>query len=36
MGKDINRDNRIITLGGVAYRLSRVIDPTATDVHHIL
>lgn len=36
MGKDINRDNRIITLGGVTYRLSRVVDATATDLHHIV
>lgn len=29
-------NNRIITLDGVQYKLCRVIDETATNIHHIL
>ena len=31
-----NANNRIITLDGIKYKLSRVIDDTATNIHHIL
>lgn len=36
MDKDTNYRDRIITLDNVNYRLLRVIDKTATDVHHII
>ena len=32
---NFNRDN-IINLNGVEYRLQRIIDATATNIHHII
>ena len=34
--KDTNYRDRVITIDNVPYRLLRVIDKTATDVHHII
>lgn len=31
-----NRPNRMVDIGGVQYRLVRVIESTATDLHHII
>ena len=36
MDKDNNYRDRIITLDNVNYRLLRVIDKTATNLHHIM
>lgn len=36
MDKNHNRPNRIIDINGVQWRLSRVIDATATDLHHLI
>lgn len=36
MDKNTNRPNRIIDIDGVQWRLSRVIEATATDLHHLL
>lgn len=34
--KNHNRINRVTTIDGIEYRLQRVIDATATDIHHII
>ena len=34
MDKDLNYRDRIITINGIDYRLLRVIDNTATNIHH--
>lgn len=34
--KNRNKPNRIIDINGVQWKLNRVIDPTATDIHHIM
>ena len=31
-----NRINRITTVDGIQYRLNRVIEKTAEDIHHII
>lgn len=36
MDKNNNRPNRIIDIDGVQRKLSRVIDATATDLHHLI
>jgi len=36
MDKDFNYRDRVITLDNVNYRLLRVIDKTATNLHHIM
>ena len=36
MDKNFNNNDRIITIGNVSYRLQRVIDKTATDIHHLI
>ena len=36
MDKDFNSSNRIITIGSNSYRLQRVIEKTATDIHHLI
>ena len=36
MDKDLNYRDRIITINGIDYRLLRVIDNTATNIHHII
>ena len=36
MDKDVDYRDRIITLNGIDYRLLRVIDKTATNIHHII
>lgn len=34
--KNRNRINRVVTVDGTEYRLQRIIDKTATDIHHII
>ena len=34
--KGYNRPNRIVDIGWVQYRLVRIIEATATDLHHLL
>lgn len=34
--KNCNRINRVVTVDGTEYRLQRIIDRTATDIHHII
>lgn len=36
MDKDLNIRNRTLTINNVQYRLQRIIDRTATDIHHLL
>ena len=36
MDKDINHNNRVITIDNVEYRLTRLVDKTATNIHHII
>ena len=36
MDKDFNYRDRILTIDNVPYRLLRVIDATATNLHHIM
>lgn len=36
MDKDINYRDRVITIDNVNYRLLKVIDKTATNLHHIM
>lgn len=36
MDKDFNYRDRILTIDNVPYRLLRVIDKTATNIHHIM
>ena len=36
MDKDFNYRDRILTIDNVPYRLLRVIDKTATNLHHIM
>lgn len=36
MDKDINHNNRIVTIDNVEYRLTRLVDKTATNIHHII
>lgn len=36
MDKDVDYRDRIITLNGIDYRLLRVIDKTATNIHHVI
>jgi len=34
--KNRNRIDRVITVDGIEYRLQRLIEKTATDIHHII
>jgi hypothetical protein len=36
MDKDINHNNRVVTIDNVEYRLTRLVDKTATNIHHII
>ena len=36
MDKDFNNNNRILNFDGKLYRLQRIVDKTATDLHHII
>ena len=36
MDKDNNIRDSIITIGSNKYRLQRIIDKTATDIHHLI
>ena len=36
MDKDFNYRDRILTIDNVPYRLLRVIDKTATNIHHVI
>lgn len=34
--KNRNRIDRVVTVDGIEYRLQRIIEKTATDIHHII
>ena len=36
MDKDLNIRNRTLTINNVQYRLQRIIEATATDIHHLM
>ena len=36
MDKDSNYRDRILTIDNIPYRLLRVIDKTATNIHHVI
>lgn len=36
MDKNINHNDRVVTIDNVEYRLQRLVDKTATNIHHII
>ena len=36
MDKTVNNNDRIVTIDNVEYRLQRLVDKTATNIHHII
>lgn len=36
MDKTVNNNDRIVTIDNVEYRLTRLVDKTATNIHHII
>lgn len=36
MDKTVNNNDRIVTINNVEYRLQRLVDKTATNIHHII